>query len=107
MKTSVKVASNNIICVFGKWEDINVHMANIDTRTNRIYTTGEGAKMIFSNSFIENHPIQYFEDSDVTELDTWGGKQYNISKTNQSYNKFNACIEFKKDEIQNVLNLCK
>ena len=78
------------LCVFANIEkDIQVHLANIDTMTNRIYTTPEGYELIGTNAFKKDHPITFFEETGKTE-----------------YRKFSGIVVFKKDEIQQVISMC-
>lgn len=78
------------ICVFANIEkDIQVHLANIDTSVNRIYTTKDGFDLISTNAFKEDHPIEFFGDDKIAD-----------------YRKFNAIVVFYPSEIRTLINMC-
>ena len=82
--------NGRILCVFANIDkDIQVHLANIDTMTNRIYTTPDGFDLISTNEFKKDHSIEFFEESSKSE-----------------YRKFSGIVVFKKDEVQQVISMC-
>lgn len=95
MKIKTKVASSNVVCVFGDFEGVQVHLANIDFRNNRMYTNRDGFDIIATNQFLENHSLAYFEEEDA-----------NGNKINLPFSKFNACVDFKTEEISSILKMC-
>ena len=93
MKNCLKCNHNlNTITVFSSIEGITTHLANIDTRTNRIYTTKEGYELIGTDSFKVNHKVEWF-DMDVD--------------SNQApYRKFPVSVSFGKHELLDVVAMC-
>lgn len=89
--TKFKTTFNrNTFCVFAVVDtDIQIHLANIDTKVNRIYTTADGYSLLATNEFKSNHKLQYFEEDSKTE-----------------YRKFNAIIDFKASELKNLISMC-
>ena len=78
------------LCVFANIDkNIQVHLANIDTITNRIYTTPDGYELISTNEFKQDHPFTFFEDTNKSE-----------------YWKFSGIVMFRKDEITQVISMC-
>lgn len=103
----IKFASNNVICVFHEFEKIKVHIANIDLRTNRLYTTVDGMKYL-NNSFLQNHNPLYFEEEIIenSEYKLNEDIYFNSKKSNRDLPKFNVCFDFKKDEVNDVIRMC-
>lgn len=78
------------LCVFANIDkDIQVHLANIDTMANRIYTTPDGYDLISTNEFKKDHPLTFFDENSKTE-----------------YRKFSGIVVFRQNEIQQVIRMC-
>lgn len=89
------------ICVFANIEKINVHLANIDTMTNRIYTTYQGYELLASNGFKRNHNILSMEDEISEDSDNAFCR-----KPETNFRKFNACVIFQHSELSSVISMC-
>ena len=90
MKNCFKYNDNlNTVTVFSSIEGITTHLANIDKRTNRIYTTKSAYEFLATPEFKVNHPVEWFEE----EKDT-------------PYRKFNVAVRFYADELLTVLHMC-
>jgi len=103
MTTKTKFASNNVVCVFGDYAGISVHLGNIDLRTNRLYTTVDGYDILASNCFKQNHKLRFFNEESIEDGDCFNYYNYHAKS---EYNKFTACVDLQKDEISDVIKMC-
>lgn len=93
MKNCLKCNHNlNIVTVFSSIEGITTHLANIDTRTNRIYTTKEGYELIADDAFKVNHSIAWFD--------------MEVESNQAPYRKFPVSVSFDKWELTDVFAMC-
>ena len=99
----IKFASNNVICLFTEYDKTKVHIANIDLRTNRLYTTLDGAKLLGEK--LGGHEMLFFEEEILTNTsyNLNADIYFNSKKNNKTINKFNVCFDMKKDEINEFL----
>jgi hypothetical protein len=90
---NLKCLRNNVtICVFGIVDDVNVHIANISTVTNKIYTTLSGYELLATESFKKLHEALPFDDDKPTEQ--------------TDYRKFDISVHFDKSELNRVIGMC-
>ncbi len=93
MKNCLKCNHNlNIVTVFSSIEGITTHLANIDTRTNRIYTTKEGYELIADSCFKSTHNLEWFD--------------MEVESNQAPYRKFPVSISFDKWELTDVFAMC-
>lgn len=93
MKNCFKYNDNlNTVTVFSSIEGITTHLANIDKRTNRIYTTKSAYEFLATDEFKVNHPVEWFDQDEKPE--------------NVPYRKFNVAVRFHADELHTVLRMC-
>ena len=103
---SLKTTFNGrTLCLFVKVDtDILVHLGNIDTATNRIYTTLGGYDLIATNAFKSNHKLLSFDEelikSEYNELDDF------FNNRPHKFRKFNVCVDFSKIELPNIISMC-
>ena len=84
--------SLNTVTVFSHIEGIMTHLANIDKRTNRIYTTKAGYELLATPLFKKTHKCEWF-DADVDSRDV-------------PYRKFDVSVSFEPNDLQNVILMC-
>ena len=90
---NLKCLRNNVtICVFGVIDDVQVHIANISTVTNQIYTTLSGYSLLATDTFKECHKALSFDEDIPTEK--------------QEYRKFDTSVKFNKCELDQVIRMC-
>lgn len=83
------------LCVFATINDeelgnIIVHIANIDTMANRIYTTFDGYYMLATPDFQASHTILKFDEE---------------ANTNDII-KFNVCVDYTAEELTHIIKMC-
>lgn len=91
-------------CIFWVENDIWVHIGNIDTLVNRIYTTRDGWNLIATNELKTNHRLLMFEedivdDEEYNDRDAWSNY-----KSHRSFSKFNACVDYRPSELYQIIN---
>ena len=87
----------NTICVYAVMEGSKTHLANIDIRANRIYTTRGGYDMLADNCFKQNHVLQFLDFDDL-------GRDWGMSDLVS--NKFDAVVMFDARELKSVVDMC-
>ena len=87
----------NIVTVFFNCEGQNTHIANIDLRSNRLYTTHGGYEMLADNAFKSNHVLQFLDFDDL-------GRDWTMNDLVS--HKFDAVVMFRKDELKSVIDMC-
>lgn len=93
MKNTLKCNHNlNIVTVFSYIEGITTHLANIDKRTNRIYTTRDAYELLATPIFKETHKVEWFD--------------MDVDSEKAPYRKFQVSVKFDKDELHKVLAMC-
>lgn len=86
----LKTTNGSTMCIFAIIDnDVHVHLGNIDTKTNRIYTTHEGYNLISTNAFKSNHKLEWFEEDKKSK-----------------YRKFCCSISFLQNELTSVIQMC-
>ena len=100
MKKKVETANRlkcnhnlNTVTVFSVIEGTMTHLANIDKRTNRIYSTLSGYRLIATEEFYENHQPMMFDDDDESE-------------EGPAYRKFDVAVAFDPTELHRVIDMC-
>ena len=80
------------------------HLANVDTRTNRIYTTQAGYDLLATNSFKSNHKVSYYDDIDTFTA----SKVYNAQEEFKTslYRKFDVAVSFNHSELPDIVRMC-
>lgn len=92
----------NTVCVFAVMDDASYcHLANIDIRTNRIYTTRAGYELLATDNFKSNHFISYFDEQKCTET---YDKQEEFKDS--LFRKFDVAVNFAASELQRVIGMC-
>lgn len=93
------------LCVFVVIDsDIVVHLANIDTITNRMYTTIDGYNLVATNLFKQNHSLLMFDEEPIDNSSY--EDDFTFEKSKQPFRKFNACVGFHKYEIPSIIKMC-
>lgn len=93
MKNCFKCNHNlNTVTVFSYIEGVTTHLANIDKRTNRIYTTKEGYELLATPLFKSTHKIEWFD--------------MDVDSEKAPLRKFPVSIQFDKDDLFNVIAMC-
>lgn len=90
------------LCVFANIDkSIMVHLANIDTKSNRIYTTFDGYDLIATQPFKANHKMQFFDKQE--EKQEYDDSQ-NFGKS--LYRKFDVAVDFTAQELSKIIAMC-
>lgn len=97
--------NRNTVCVFAVIDGASwSHLANIDMRTNRIYTTQAGYELLATDNFKSNHCVSYFD-----EAETYNAiKTYNEREEfkDSLFRKFDVAVNFAASELQNIIRMC-
>lgn len=92
----------NTVCVFAVIDGASYcHLANIDMRTNRIYTTQAGYELLATENFKSNHCVSYFDEQKCTET---YDKQEEFKDS--LFRKFDVAVNFAASELQRVIRMC-
>lgn len=97
MSNQFKVKFNGkTLCVFATINDkelgnIIVHIANIDTMANRIYTTFDGYHMLATPDFQASHTMLKFDEEEANTNDII---------------KFNVCVDYTAEELTRIIKMC-
>lgn len=99
-----KVSFNgSTLCVFSVIEEsCYTHLANIDTLTNRIYTTIGGYELLGDNLFKKNHKPAFFDKQDNSNLYSESEDSYK----SEQFRKFNVAVQFDPKELEAVIKMC-
>ncbi len=83
----------NTITVFSVIEGNMTHLASIDKRTNRIYSTLSGYRLIATDDFYDSHLPMMFDEEDEHE-------------DGPAYRKFDVAVQFSAHELNRVISMC-
>lgn len=95
--------NRNTVCVFAVIDGASwSHLANIDMRTNRIYTTQAGYELLATDKFKSNHHVSYFDEMEC-DCETYS-KQEEFKES--LFRKFDVAVNFAANELQNIIRMC-
>lgn len=94
--------NGSTVCVFGKFDDVKVHIANIDLKVNRVYTTHDGYKYI-RNCNRSNKVMMYDDEFDKHVTDF----ELNKRGAQLPIHKMNVMFEFTGHELPLIIRECQ
>ena len=103
MKINLSTKFNgSTICVFGSFDGVKVHIANIDLKVNRVYTTSDGYKYI-RNCNKCNKVMMYDDDFDKHVDDNELKKR----GSQLPIHKMNVMFEYHAHELPMIIRECQ